>query len=154
MRRVLLVGVTLLLTAAPAVAAAPEDLANRIAGEVMSPYCPGVSLHDCPSAAALDLRADIESWARQGMTHDEIIARLQAEFGPTIVGVPPRSGGGLLVWLLPGAVLAAGLVGAFLLSRRWTPGDGGSPPVGRRSDDQQRLEAELLGVRERLWWRA
>lgn len=153
MRRALLVAVALLVTASPAIAAAPEDLANRIAGEIMSPYCPGVSLHDCPSAAALDLRADIESWARQGMTRDEIIGRLEAEFGPTIVGVPARSGGGLLVWLLPAAVLATGLAAAFVLSRRWTGRDDGSPS-SRRSDDQQRLEAELSGVRERFWGRA
>jgi len=53
-RLIAAVATCLILLAAPA-AAAPEDVANDISNEIMSPFCDGVTLHDCPSQEALDL---------------------------------------------------------------------------------------------------
>jgi cytochrome c-type biogenesis protein CcmH/NrfF len=113
------VAVTLVLLASPA-AAGPEDVANDIASKVMSPFCPGVTLHDCPSAEAQALRDRIERWARQGLNEQQILDSLEANYGVAIRSTPPAGDGGWLAWALPGAALAVGLVLGWLLLRRWT----------------------------------
>ncbi|HEV2755828.1 MAG TPA: cytochrome c-type biogenesis protein CcmH [Actinomycetota bacterium] len=119
MRRLPVLVALVLFSAAPAAAAAPEDVANTVAQEVMSPYCTGVTLHDCPSSSAQEMRAEIVAWAEDGMTKEQILDRLEAEFGPSIRALPPAEGSGLLAWLLPGVAVLAGAVLAIVLARRW-----------------------------------
>ena len=140
---------TLLLSLMPATAhAAPEDVANAVSQEVMSPYCPGVTLHDCPSSSAQEMREQITEWARAGMTKDEILARLEDEFGSSIRAVP-RGSAGVFAWLLPALALAGGATAAFFLARRWsrrrpaTPTP--APPASREAT--ARLDAELDRLR-------
>lgn len=150
--RVFIVSVAFLFALAPqAVAAGPEDVANDISNNVMSPFCPGVTLHDCPSETALELRAEIEEWASSGMGRAEIMAELETQFGPEIRAVPQASGSGLFAWLLPAVgVLAAAALG-IVLSKRWSGGNGaeielaGAPPT---SEERNRLERELRGLRD------
>jgi cytochrome c-type biogenesis protein CcmH/NrfF len=118
-RAVAAVTVALLALATPA-AAGPEDVANDIASRVMSPFCPGVTLHDCPSAEAQDLRDRIERWARRGLSEDQILDSLEADYGVAIRSTPPAADGGWLAWALPGTALVLGLVLGWLLLRRWT----------------------------------
>lgn len=118
--------------AAPA-DAAPEDVANRLSNEIMSPFCPGVTLHDCPSPEADALRARIRDWSAQGWNEDQIMAELTTEYGPGISAVPPDDAGGLAPWLLPAIVAAGGLLFTGALARRWTKA---------REEDRRREEIE------------
>jgi cytochrome c-type biogenesis protein CcmH/NrfF len=154
--------VALLLLASPA-AAGPEDVANDIASRVMSPFCPGVTLHDCPSAEAQALRDRIEKWARQGLSEDQILNSLEADYGVAIRSTPPAGDGGWLAWALPGTALVVGLVLGWLLLRRWTNAAARARareeesmeraregPVGREElgdRDRRRLDAELAMLR-------
>ena len=145
------VAVALLLLASPA-SAGPEDMANDIASKVMSPFCPGVTLHDCPSAEAQDLRDRIERWARQGLSEDQILDSLEAAYGVSIRSTPPAGDGGWLAWALPGTALVAGLVLGWLLLRRWT----NAAARGRARDEESmeraregRVGREDLGDRDR-----
>ena len=52
MKRLALMTLVVLALAGPVSAQSPEDLANDISQKVMSPFCPGVTLHDCPSQSA------------------------------------------------------------------------------------------------------
>ncbi|HEX2057257.1 MAG TPA: cytochrome c-type biogenesis protein CcmH [Actinomycetota bacterium] len=143
-----LVSIALVL-AVPGVAQAnPEDVANAVAQEVMSPYCPGVTLHDCPSSSAREMRAEITTWARAGMSKDEIIDRLEDEFGPSIRALP-TGGGGLLAWLLPAIALVAGAAGAIVLARRWSQrgADAAAPAPAPSPEAAARLNAELDRLR-------
>ena len=147
MKRMALFVLVLMTIAAPA-SAAPEDVANDISNSIMSPYCDGVTLHDCPSRAAEELRAEILEWAEAGWSRDRIIAELEDRFGADqISGTPATSGSGLLAWLLPGAVLLAGSAVAFVLARRWTrrPAPTEGPPVS--AADRDRIEMELASFR-------
>lgn len=130
--------------------AAPEDVANAVSQEVMSPYCPGVTLHDCPSSSAQEMREEITEWARAGMTKDEIMRRLEDEFGSSIRAVP-RGSGGVFAWLLPALALAGGAGVAALLALRWSrrrpeppaPGPAASPEASARLNAElDRLRAE------------
>lgn len=150
-RLVALAAFGLVLGASSATAGGPEDLANRISAEVMSPYCPGVTLHDCPSDAAVQLRERILGWAQDGWSRERILDRLEAEYGPSIRSTPPASGAGLWAWVMPAVAVGAGLIVAAAVARRWSrrrsvEDDPGEPTPAQRS----RLESELAHVREQL----
>ncbi len=151
-RGLLLAGVALscVASAAPAIAA-PDEVASDVADEVMSPFCPGLTLHDCPSDAAMQLRERIARWAEQGETKPEILDRLEAEFGPTIRAVPPGRGSGLLAWLLPALALLAGAASAIYLARRWTRSRRATEPTSEdvmaTPGERERLRRELQRIR-------
>lgn len=143
-----LAALAILLTGAPAGAESPSAVATAVSHNVMSPFCPGLTLHDCPSDAADDLRARIETWARSGRSQAEIMARLRAEYGPGIAASPEPSGRGLAAWLLPIAVVLAGALAVAALVRRWSAPSPSSPR--RRSlsgDERARLDRELARIR-------
>ncbi len=125
--------------------AAPQDVATEIAGEIMSPYCDGVTLHDCPSPAAAELRNQIERWAQQGWTKPRIIAELENRFGERIHAAP-RSSEGVAAWALPVAAALVGLVGLAILVARWTPRTENVAPVD--PVDHARVERELAALRK------
>jgi cytochrome c-type biogenesis protein CcmH/NrfF len=132
--------------------AAPEDLANEIAAKVMSPFCPGVTLENCPSDKAAALRARIQSWAENGWGEDRILAELVELYGDPIRAVPPASGSGLWAWLAPALALAGGAALAVALARRWTrapddPSSKAAPVVP--PETRARLEDELNALRGR-----
>jgi cytochrome c-type biogenesis protein CcmH len=127
--------------------AAPEDLATSIASEVVSPFCPGVTLENCPSDAAAALRARIVSWAKAGWSRGEIMDQLETEYGASIRALPPASGSGLWAWVAPGLVLLAGVALVAVLTRRWARGPraetdeqpGPSNEMRARVDEELRL---------------
>lgn len=123
----------------------PEDVANRISGEVMSPYCPGVTLHDCPSDAALEKRSEIEGWARAGWSEEQIMAQLEEDFGDNIRANPAGTKG-LVAWLVPALVLTGGLLTALTLSKRWSQGSS-ETPVAVTPEEHRRVEADLQSLR-------
>jgi cytochrome c-type biogenesis protein CcmH/NrfF len=143
--KALLAGVVLSLVIAGPALATPEDVANAVSREVMSPYCEGVTLHDCPSREALELRERIATWAADGMSKGAIIDRLVSEFGPQIRAVPAKSGIGLLAWLLPAAGLLIAVGVAAALTRRFSArGAVVEPDAPQLSPEQRaRLDAEL-----------
>jgi cytochrome c-type biogenesis protein CcmH/NrfF len=131
--------------------AAPQDVANSISQEVMSPFCPGVTLHDCPSDNAVALRAKLADFAARGWSKARIIGWLKTQYGPDVLAVPPDRGAGLAAWVLPAIALLAGAAVAVVLARRWTrptrpETDGPVAPVspGMRA----RLDAELARLRK------
>src|SRR5262245_16167751 len=113
------------LAAPPARAAAaesPPDVAkwaHDLPHEVMSPFCPGRALAECPSSQADELRRWIIEQARAGATKEEVEAALYQNFGPAIRQVPRAEGVGLLAYAVPAAFIAGGaaLLGFFLLRR-------------------------------------
>ncbi|MFP5351371.1 MAG: cytochrome c-type biogenesis protein CcmH [Actinomycetota bacterium] len=146
---VLALGIALMTVTASPVAAAPEDVANRVSEQVMSPFCPGVTLHDCPSPQADALRERIRRWAAGGLGEERIMDRLVAEYGEEVRAVPPADGGGIAAWVMPALVALVGLTTAGTLARRWTK-------AREREREQEDAEArrrwrELTpGQRERL----
>ncbi|MBA2274148.1 MAG: cytochrome c-type biogenesis protein CcmH [Actinobacteria bacterium] len=158
MRKALLVSLTCwIMLAMPWALAAPEDVANDIAGRVTSPFCPGVTLHDCPSQAAADLRTRISAWAEAGWGRNRIMATLESEYGPQIRAVPPASGTGLVAWVLPVVVLAAGAGLALTLIRHWSAATrrartGEAPEPDSLSlslSERRRLDDELAAFKGR-----
>lgn len=128
--------------------AAPEDVANEIAREIMSPYCPGITLHDCPSAPAMEMREKIAGWAEEGWSKQEILSHLETQWGDVIRATPPTEGAGLLAWVLPGVAILCGAVAVFVVGRAWSRRRATEPaPAPVSSVDRARLEKEIAEMR-------
>ena len=83
-------------------------LAVEIYDSVLSPFCPGLLLTNCPSPAADSLRKAIADRVERGATRAEIEAELYATYGESIRGAPKASGFGLVAWLAPAVALLGG----------------------------------------------
>ena len=141
--RVIAIAFALVLSGGSYALATPEDVANEISQEIMSPYCPGVTLHDCASGAAADLRSKIAGWSEDGWSKERILNHLEEQFGDSVSATPPSSGAGLIAWLLPAlAVIVGGAAVTYVVmawsKRREVPA---TEPISR--DDRARLDAEL-----------
>lgn len=133
------------------------DLAN----ELMSPYCPGRTLNDCPSTQASELKSWILAQEVAGRSQTEVETDLYARYGDVILQAPKATGFGLAAYVLPVLAVAAGaaLVVVFLrrqgarAARSAAPGAGAAPPgsaavaPARAAELEAALEAELAGRR-------
>ena len=147
--RVIAAAATFLILLASPAAAAPEDVANDISNEILSPFCDGVTLHDCPSQEALALRDRIEAWVSEGQSRTQIMRYLEQEFGAGIRAAPPAEGAGFVAWLPPLVALAAGAAGAWAIVRKWSRRTQTAPPVSvtMTSEERHRLDHELAMLR-------
>ncbi len=112
--------------------------AYALAGDMMSPFCPGRTLTDCPSPNAAAWREEIRAWVDAGLPDAEIRTRLQARIPEKDLSAVPR---GVFGWALPGLILLAGLVILAAALRRVTAAKG---EPGLEPDLDPELEAELL----------
>jgi cytochrome c-type biogenesis protein CcmH/NrfF len=149
-KRIVILGAFLLL-AQGGPAPNPEEVANNVSERIMSPYCDGVTLHDCPSAAADRLRARILDMAEQGATEDVIIRVLEEEFGERIDTVPDNPS----AWVVPLMFLMGGIAIVSLLALRWKR-EGRRPPGEHDpripEHEQARVAAMLSEINRRGRW--
>lgn len=82
--------------------------------DLMSPYCPGLSLASCPSPQADSLRDVIAGRYERGESPEMITTALVADFGPGIRGSPTLDGFGSMAFAMPVLMMA---VGAFVIFR-------------------------------------
>lgn len=78
---------------------------SQVSGRVMSPFCPGLTLDECPTDQSASLRAELESMIRQGSTNQEIDEWVVQNYGEVALATPS----GMSAWLAPVAVGVAGL---------------------------------------------
>jgi cytochrome c-type biogenesis protein CcmH/NrfF len=101
---------------------APQTAAQRAArieAGVRCPSCIDVSVAQSDESTALAVRHEILRMVEQGRSASQIDQTLVAQYGQTILLVPPATGGFALIWILP-IVLATGaiiFVGVFFVRR-------------------------------------
>jgi cytochrome c-type biogenesis protein CcmH len=129
------------LAAATARAAEPPRAAD-LEAELVCPVCE-TTLDQSNAPVAEGMKLFIRERIAAGDTEQEIKDALVAEFGPGVLATPPKSGFGLLAWLLPLAALVAGAVAVGLLVRAWsrkrappTPESPLDPELERRVDEE------------------
>ena len=105
----LALGLTLALAARPHEASAAERV-DRITAELRCPVCQGLSVKDSTSETARQMRDLVAQRVREGKTDAEIEAEFRSAYGDWIFLSPPVASWSGLVWLVPLAALAAGLV--------------------------------------------
>ncbi len=111
--------------------------AHAFVRTVMSPFCPGRTLTDCPSPDAAALREEIRQRLASGVSEDAIRRELERRYGMAVVP-EPRSA---WAWIIPLGFLGAGLAGliaAFrsLARRAPEPGPAGGPELARDLDSE------------------
>jgi len=114
----LVVGALIASGAAAAAAAGPPNAAD-LEAELVCPVCE-TTLDQSTAPVAERMKAFIRVRIAAGDTEQEIKDALVGEFGPGVLATPPRSGFGLLAWLLPLAALVAGAIAVGLLIRSWS----------------------------------
>ena len=96
---------------------------NRLIVEIMSPYCHGLTLDNCPTKGAAELRDQIRTWLMEGQSEDWILDELELQYGPSILGAPRMRGMGLVAWLVPPLFFVVGAIGVVVFLRRQTLSD-------------------------------
>lgn len=74
---------------------------QEVLGSILSPYCPGRLLQDCPSAAATELKAEIRTELESGKSPEEVKNDLYARFGDELRSTPGMNDFGLIAWFGP-----------------------------------------------------
>lgn len=115
--------------------------AEEVSDRTMSPFCPGLTLSECPSSQSATLRDQIEDKVASGWTNRRLDTWLTQNYGEGVLARPR----GFIAYLLPGAILLAGFGVLITASLRWSRG-ARSPDVAARalSDDDRRLIAAEL----------
>ena len=129
-----LLWIALASTAGRAADAPPQPAgtswAYDLAGELMSPFCPGRTVASCPSPQATELIQWMAMQEAAGATREEVIAILVEKHGEEILGAPPASGITLWAYVFPvlGFVAFGGIAG-LVLRRIVAPGARGLAPA-------------------------
>ncbi len=126
-----------------------DTRAQQLFGELMSPYCPGLTIATCPSPGADSLRQDIRQRLDRGETPRAIRASYAADWGERILGAPPLRRWGVALWVTPGLLLALGAVGLTLWLRSIRPAPRAVRDEALRRPDDDASPAERV-LRERV----
>lgn len=139
-----------MLSFAPSAAAAPTPRVSftDIESEVMCVSC-NEPLAAAESPQSLQERSEIRGLIAQGDTKAQIDRALVAEYGDAVLALPPAHGLNLTVYILPPAIVIAGLVALAVTLPRWRrrARAAAARPVaagaGLSSADAQRLDHDL-----------
>jgi cytochrome c-type biogenesis protein CcmH len=113
--RVVIAIALLALAAALVFAARPHEVTaderiDQITTELRCPVCQGLSVKDSTSETARQMRELVAQRVREGKSNAEIETEFRAAYGDWILLSPPVASWSGLVWLVPVAALAAGVV--------------------------------------------
>ncbi|RIK35505.1 MAG: hypothetical protein DCC55_30150 [Chloroflexi bacterium] len=124
------------------------DEVNEVARQIWCPLCSGVRLDSCELKACEQMRQEIALKLAAGEDAESIKSYFLAQYGPQILGEPPREGFNWLAWILPFVALGGGAIflavrGRSLFMRpastRPTPGAIVAPedePYARRLEEE------------------
>jgi len=112
--------------------------------QLKCPTCE-VPLNVSNAPSALRIKAYIETKAAEGWSSNQIEQSLVQQFGRDILATPPKSGFDLIVWLVPAALIIAGLVAIPLIARAWIRRNRAAAQAGVSASPEEieRLNREL-----------
>jgi len=131
-----------------------------VAGDLMSPACPGRTLLNCTSSQAEQWRELIRQKLAQGESKKQILQYFVDIDGEAALAAPPKRGFALMAWLLPLFVVVNGAGLIVFLTYRWaqrrtaeahssTVHDAAAPAARSSSDPYvHRLHRELAEFNE------
>lgn len=96
------------------------DEIQAVARELYCPLCNGVRLDNCDLQACVQMRQVIAERLAAGVPKEQIKQEFVAQYGPVVLGEPPREGLNWLIWILPVAALVGGAIWIFMTLRGWT----------------------------------
>jgi cytochrome c-type biogenesis protein CcmH len=145
------IAIAIALSLAPAASAAahvqPRASLLGIESQVMCTSC-GEPLNEVVSSPqAISEKQYIQGLIDKGYTQPQILHSLVKQYGVGVLARPPASGFNLLIYILPPAVLAAGVAFLLLTLPRWRARGGaersseGAAPLP--PEDAKRLDDDL-----------
>jgi len=102
--------------------ATQSSAATRIAhleSLVKCPSCEDLSVAQSNATTAVAVRHEIAADVAAGKSDDQILTSIEDAYGPSILLSPPTSGLGVLLWVVPLAVVVALVVVGIRLRARW-----------------------------------
>ena len=135
---VALLAVAAALGLRPSAEPAAAERADALARELRCPDCQGLSVADSPTAAAAEIRRQIDALIADGASDEAVRAHFVSRYGEWVLLAPSAPA----AWVIPFAVviLAAAGLGAWLLARR-----GPAVPAAARltAEQRRRLREEV-----------
>ena len=131
-----------------------DDEVNRIANQLYCPVCENVSLDVCPTEACSIWRETIRQKLAAGWSDQEIKDYFVKMFGARVIGIPPKAGLSLLLYIVPPAAAIALAIGAYFILRKHkalnsapvTPaGEPSQPPEGYRKKLIDDINKDIKG---------
>ncbi|MCB0873729.1 MAG: cytochrome c-type biogenesis protein CcmH [Actinobacteria bacterium] len=97
------------------------------------------------SESAQELKRYIRQRASEGWTAEQIKADLVDQFGREILTTPPKEGFDLIAWIVPIALVGAGIAAIPFLTRAWARRNQrvALPGADATAEEQARLDEEL-----------
>ena len=136
-----LVAIAVALALSPAGGATDAERTDALAAQLRCPDCQGLSVSDSQTAAAREIRRQIDELVVGGSTDDEVRAHFTSRYGDWILLAPSAP----LAWLIPFAAVIAGLLAlATWLVRRRPRAATLPPPLSDRQRRRLHDEAEAL----------
>ena len=130
-------------TAAPPVPVS-EETVHDVAAQLRCVVCQSLSVADSPSETAHQMKAIIRERLAAGESPEQVKAYFVDKYGTWILLSPPRQGFNLLVWIVPFAGLAGGLVLVLIVVRRWSRRSIATPEAAPPSADMRaRIQREM-----------
>ncbi len=117
-RCAIVLALLLVLVPSTALAAQPQFSMSEIETELMCPTCQSrLDLSHAP--AAEQIRSFVQRKREAGWTKQQVKDALVRDFGPAVLAAPPASGSGLVVWVVPAALVIGGVAVVVALTLLW-----------------------------------
>jgi cytochrome c-type biogenesis protein CcmH len=91
---------------------------QEVASLIRCPVCQGLAIADSPSAMALNMKEQVRELLARGFTQEQILSYFEQSYGQFVLLKPKFRGVNSLVWLLPIAVLAFGVLIVYSKNRK------------------------------------
>lgn len=95
-----------------------EQLYHQLTEQLRCPQCQNNSIADSNAMVAVDLRDKVRELLLEGKSKREVVDYMVARYGYFVTYDPPLTPVTILLWLLPAAVLVAGIGLIYRRSRR------------------------------------
>jgi cytochrome c-type biogenesis protein CcmH len=123
-----------------------EQEASKLFNKVMSPFCPGRTIANCPSPQAAELQVTIKDRLAEGESPAQIEEELYAAFGDEIRAIPRARGFNLLAWGIPILFFGLGLVVLVRWMRGLAPTAAAASTSSGDAEMDERLKKELENI--------
>ena len=128
-----------------------DDEVNAIAHKLYCPVCENTPLDVCPTDACKDWRELIRTMLADGKTENEILQHFKDQYGARVLAEPPKEGFYWLIYLLPPAIILAGVVILFRAMKEWTKPKAAAPASGgERSESSPEKDPYVARLEEEL----
>lgn len=121
---------------------------DAVARTLYCPLCVGQRLDTCEIPLCQDMKKEIARQLAEGRTPEELRAYFVEQYGPVVLGEPPRRGVNWLAWVIPIIVLLAGAGYAGMKVREWSRAQ--TAPVTVPTKEENAKDAYLEQVERDL----